>query len=381
MKHLLVTNDFPPKLGGIQSYLWELWRRLPPEQITVLTTPHRGAAAFDADQPFRVARTGQPVLLPTARLRQQVDRLADEVHADLVMLDPALPLGLLGPRLHRPYGVVVHGAEITVPGRTPGLRRLLAGVLRRASLVVAAGGYPADEAERAAGRGLPAVVVPPGFDSDRFLPLTPARRVEVRRRLGLPVDATLVVGVSRLVPRKGMDVLIRAAAALAPGRPSLAVAIGGSGRHRRRLDHLVRTTGAPVQMLGQVADVDLADLYGCADVFAMPCRDRWAGMEQEGFGIVFLEAAACGVPQVAGSSGGAAEAVVDGKTGVVVGRPASVDDVARALVRLVDHPTDRATMGASARRRAEQHFGYDLLANRLHGALVTAVGRSPTRPG
>src|SRR5947209_2860500 len=124
-RHLLVTNDFPPKTGGIQSYLWELWRRLPPDQTTVLTTPYAGAAAWDRDQPFRVERARQRVLLPTRALRAQIDALAHELDADLVLLDPALPLGLLGPSLERPYGVVVHGAEVTVPGRLPGSRALL----------------------------------------------------------------------------------------------------------------------------------------------------------------------------------------------------------------------------------------------------------------
>jgi len=128
MKHLLVTNDFPPKLGGIQSYLWELWRRLPADEVTVLTTPHEGAAAWDAEQPFRVVRSNQPVLLPNPVLRRQVDALAEEVGAELVVLDPALPLGLLGPRLEHPYALVLHGAEITVPGRVWGTRNVLAHV-------------------------------------------------------------------------------------------------------------------------------------------------------------------------------------------------------------------------------------------------------------
>ena len=136
MKHLLVTNDFPPKLGGIQSYLWELWRRLPPDEVTVLTTPHEGAAAWDAEQPFRVVRSNQPVLLPNPVLRRQVDALAEEVGAELVVLDPALPLGLLGPRLEHPYALVLHGAEITVPGRVWGTRNVLAHVLRGARVIV-----------------------------------------------------------------------------------------------------------------------------------------------------------------------------------------------------------------------------------------------------
>ena len=162
--HVLVTNDFPPKVGGIQSYLWELWRRLPPERVTVLTTTHPDAAAFDAAQPFAVHRHAK-VLLPTPALVAEIRRVAAEAGAALVVLDPALPVGLLGPRLGLPYGVVLHGAEVTVPARLPGARQLLTSVLRGATCVVAAGGYPAAEAFHLAGDGLPVTVVPPGSTS------------------------------------------------------------------------------------------------------------------------------------------------------------------------------------------------------------------------
>src|SRR5262245_5674213 len=152
MSHLLVTNDFPPKLGGIQSYLWELWRRLAPDTFTVLTTPYEGADAWDAEQPFRVVRTSQKVLLPTPSLARRIDALAAETGAGLVMLDPALPVGLLGPRLATPYGLVLHGAEVTVPGRLPITRRQLGRVLRGAGAVIAAGGDRAEAAERAGAR-------------------------------------------------------------------------------------------------------------------------------------------------------------------------------------------------------------------------------------
>ena len=132
MRHLLVTNDFPPKVGGIQTYLWELWRRLDPNAVTVLATPHAGAADFDAAAPFEIRRTRDPVLLPHPALIRQVNRLAAEVDADLVVLDPALPLGAIGPALDRPYGLVLHGAEITLPGRLPLSSGALGAVLRRA---------------------------------------------------------------------------------------------------------------------------------------------------------------------------------------------------------------------------------------------------------
>ena len=369
MTHLFVTNDFPPKVGGIQSYLWELWRRLDPGDFAVLTTPYDGAAAWDDAQPFPVHRVSEKMLFPTPSLARRIDALAAELGARLVVLDPALPVGLVGPRLRLPYGVVLHGAEVTVPGRLPIGRRLLGRVLRGATEVIAAGGYPAAEAERAAGRALPTTIVPPGVDTDRLRPLDAEERAKARARFGLPQEEPLVVSLSRLVPRKGMDVLIEAAARLAPSRPDLVVAIGGDGRDRPRLDRLVARTRAPVRLLGRVPEDDKPELYGCADAFAMLCRNRWGGLEQEGFGIVFVEAAACGVPQVAGASGGAAEAVLDGETGIVVRRPSDVGAVAAALTALLDDAPRRA-MGAAARDRAVAEFGYDGLARRLGGVLA-----------
>jgi phosphatidylinositol alpha-1,6-mannosyltransferase len=369
MGHLLVTNDFPPKVGGIQSYLWELWRRLPASEVTVLTTAHPDAARFDAEQAFRVVRRADPVLLPTPAVVRAVRSLATEVGATAVVLDPALPVGAIGPRLGLPYAVVLHGAEITVPGRLPVSRLLLRRVLREASLVIAGGGYPEAEATRAAGRELPTVCVPPGVDTEVFAPLDAGARAEARVRLGLPVEGRLVVSVSRLVPRKGFDVLIRAAAALSSTHPDLTVAICGAGRDERRLRELTERTAAPVRFLGRLPGTDLPALYGCADVFAMLCRNRWGGLEQEGFGIVFLEAAAAGVASVAGDSGGAGDAVVDGETGVIVDRPEDPEAVAAALAALLDDPGRRAAMGRAGRARAETSFTYDLLADRLHDAL------------
>lgn len=372
MKHLLVTNDFPPKIGGIQSLLWEWWRRLPPDQFAVLTSPYEGAAEFDAAQAFRIERTREPVLLPHPLMVARVNALADEIGAGLVVLDPALPLGLIGPSLRLPYDVVLHGAEVTVPGRLPGSRQALGRVLRRARHVIAAGGYPAAEAERAAGRRLPITIVPPGVDIERFRPLSTVEREQARRDLDLPVDAELVVAISRLVPRKGFDTAIRAVARLADRRPDLVLAIAGGGRDDARLRRLADELGAPVRFLGRVPSDDLPRLYGCADVFTMLCRSRWRGLEQEGFGIVFVEAAACGVAQIAGDSGGAAEAVTDGETGVVVADPTDVGAVAGVLSELLDDPSRRAEMGRAARRRAEREFAYDVLAARLQSVLDVA---------
>jgi phosphatidylinositol alpha-1,6-mannosyltransferase len=366
---LLVTNDFPPKVGGIQSYLWELWRRLPPDEVTVLTTPYAGTEAFDGTQPYRIVRTRQPLLVPTPSLRRRIDALASEVGAKLVVFDPALPVGQLGPSIELPYALVLHGAEVTVPGRLPGTQQLLRRVLRGAAHVIAAGSYPAAEAERAAGQPLPTTIVPPGVATELFHPLDADARTATRQRLGLPADGPLVLGLSRLVPRKGFDVLIRAAARVVRDHPDLHVAIGGRGRDRDRLERIARSTGAPVQFLGRVPFDDLPALYACADVFAMVCRDRWRGLEQEGFGIVFVEAGACGVPTIAGASGGVGAAVDDGSTGLLVDPPESVTAVEAALRTLLDDAELRTKLGAAGRTHAVQAFNYDVLADRLWSSV------------
>ncbi len=373
--HLLVTNDFPPKIGGIQSYLWELWRRLDPSTFTVLTSPHSGAVEWDAAQPFRVERIREPWLLPHPVMVRRVNALAEEIGADFVVIDPAVPLGIIGPRLRLPYGVVLHGAEVAIPARLPISRPILGHVLRGADLVIAAGGYPAAEAERAAGRQLPTVVVPPGVDTERFQPLDSEGRAKARAAFGLPLDAPVITCVSRLVPRKGIDSLVRAAGRLVADLPDLVVAIAGSGRERGRLERLAAATGAPVRFLGRVPDDDLPSFYGCGDVFAMVCRTRWGGLEQEGFGIVFVEAAAAGVPQIAGASGGSADAVVHGETGLVVADPTDVGAVVDALRSLLRDSAKRRAMSFAGRDRAVREFSYDVLAARLADALGTAVAR------
>ncbi|HZU79688.1 MAG TPA: glycosyltransferase family 4 protein [Acidimicrobiales bacterium] len=377
--HLLVTNDFPPKVGGIQVYLWELWRRLDPSSYAVYSaSSHPDAAAFDAEQAtrgVRIRRDRAGLLFPTPQLVRAVRRYAEEVGASLLVVDPALPLGLAAPAFGIPYAVVLHGAEVTVPGRLPGTKQLLAHVLRHARLAICAGGYPAAEGRRAAGRHMPPVVqVPPGVDTARFAPLHDEERAAARRRLGVAPDDLLVVSVSRLVPRKGMDVLVDATATLAPSFPHLQVLIGGDGRDRVRLAAKVADTAAPVRLVGRISDEDLPSVYGAADLFVMACRDRWLGLEQEGFGIVFLEAAAAGVPQIAGRSGGADEAVEHGVTGLVVDDPGDAAAVADAMRTLLTDAGLRRSMAEAGRRRAVGSFGYDQLARRLAAALADVTG-------
>ena len=376
-RHLLVTNDFPPKMGGIQNYLWELWKRLDPASYVVLTaSSDDGAAAFDAEQAERGVRIervpGTTLFFPTAAALAAVRTCVADNEIDMVLLDPVLPLGLLGPHLGVPFGVILHGAEVTVPGRIPGARAALGQrAARRAAGRRRAGSYPAAEGRHAAGEGIgPQVVIPPGVDTGTIVPLKAAERRAARTRLGLPAHGPLVVSVSRLVPRKGMDVLIEAAGRLASSYPDLVVAIAGEGRELAHLRRLAGQSPLTVELLGSVNDADRSALLGAADVFVMACRNRWLGLEQEGFGIVFLEAAAAGVPQVAGDSGGASEAVLDGVTGLVVESPRDPGAVAEALRSLLADPNRRRRMGRAARSRVQESFDNDVLASRLAEALA-----------
>jgi phosphatidylinositol alpha-1,6-mannosyltransferase len=378
-RHLLVTNDFPPKVGGIQNYLWDLWSRLDPSSFVVLTaSSDPKAAGFDEVQAVRgvhIERVAGSILyFPTAAALGAVRRCVAEHAVDLVLFDPVLPLGLIGRQLDVPYGVLIHGAEVTVPARLPIARAALAHVLEGASIVVAAGGYPVAQIRRAAdGISAPVIEIPPGVDASAITPLGAGARRSSRVRLGLSRRGPLVVSLSRLVPRKGMDVLIEAARRLAPSYPDLVVAIGGEGRELAHLQQLAAVSPVTVKILGRVSDEDRAGLLGAADVFVMACHDRWFGLEQEGFGIVFLEAAAAGVPQIAGNSGGAPEAVIDGVTGFVVDAPRDAGAVAEAIRAVLADPMQRRRMGRAARTRVQESFDNDVLASRLADALVTVA--------
>jgi phosphatidylinositol alpha-1,6-mannosyltransferase len=372
-RHLLVTNDYPPKTGGIQVYLHELWRRLETGRAVVLTAnSHVDATSFDADSDVVVERVEASTLfLPTRRTYRAIETAIERHQPDLVLLDPAWPLGLLGPRLSRPYGVVLHGAEVTIPSRLPFVASTLRYVLRHAAIAICAGSYPEDEARRNAVEDLcPVLRVDPGVDPVRFHPLSSEERREARHELGVAPEEFLVVSYSRLVPRKGMDTLIRASAHLVGHHPNLRVIIGGAGRDRARLERLTARHDAPVTFLGRVADEQQPRWIAAADLMVMDCRSRWLGLEQEGFGIVFLEAAACGLAQIAGRSGGSDDAVRDGVTGVVLANPRNVEDLEAAIESLLLDPERRASYAVAAREMAEDEFTWDRLARVLSFGLA-----------
>src|SRR3954451_23617071 len=351
-KILLVTNDFPPRPGGIQSFLYGLVSRLPPDDVVVYTSRWREWEAWDAKQPFRVVREDTSVLLPTPGVRRRACSLLREHGCDVAWFGAAAPLGLLADALRDAgAGRVVattHGHEAGW-AMVPGARRLLRRIASSVDVLTYLGDYTRSRLAGAIGADNTGKLqrLAPGVDADVF---RPGLGAELRAELGL-ADRPVVVCVSRLMPRKGQDTLVRALPAVQRAAADTALLLVGGGPYRSRLESMAADVGvtSSVVFTGSVQWPALPAYYGAGDVFAMPCRTRLGGADVEGLGIVYLEASACALPVVAGDSGGAPDAVVDGETGYVVDG-GSVDAVANRVTALLLDATCRSALGERGRR-------------------------------
>jgi phosphatidylinositol alpha-1,6-mannosyltransferase len=368
---LLVTNDFPPRPGGIQSFVHHLAVRQPPGSVLVYASTWHGAEKFDADQPFEVVREDTKVLLPTPHVARRAAELAKSYGCDRVWFGAAAPLGLLAAGLRKRVGITraiaqTHGHEVGWAA-TPGARALLRRIGRGVDVVTYLGEYTRVRLDGAL-RGLTDLQrLAPGVDTDAYHPDVDGG--DVRRRYGL-ADRPVVVCVSRLVPRKGQDALIRALPEVRRRVPDAALLVVGGGPHRSTLQRLARSSGVErdVFFTGSVSWSDLPEHYAAGDVYAMPCRTRNRGLDVEGLGIVYLEASATGLPVIAGDSGGAPDAVREGETGFVVdGR-----DPGALIDRLVTLLTDRELarrMGAAGRAWVEREWRWEQQADRMRTLL------------
>ncbi|WP_406449272.1 glycosyltransferase family 4 protein [Streptomyces sp. NBC_00876] len=378
-KTLIVTNDFPPRPGGIQAFLHNMALRLDPERIVVYaSTWKRGpegaaaTAAFDAEQPFTVVRDRTTMLLPTPRVTRRAVQLLRSHGCSSVWFGAAAPLGLMAPALRRAGArrlvATTHGHEAGW-AQLPASRQLLRRIGESTDTITYLGEYTRSRiaaalTPAAAGR---MVQLPPGVDEKTFHPDSGGDRV--RARLGL-TDRPVAVCVSRLVPRKGQDTLILAMPAILARVPDAVLLIVGGGPYAGDLEKLAERTGVldSVRFTGPVPWEELPAHYGAGDVFAMPCRTRRGGLDVEGLGIVYLEASATGLPVVAGDSGGAPDAVLDGESGWVV-RGGSAEESAERIVALLGDAELRRRMGERGRAWVEEKWRWDLLAERLRELL------------
>lgn len=368
---LLLTNDFPPRAGGIQSYLHTLATRLPAEGLVVYAPAWTGADAFDAAQPFEVVRHPGTLMLPEPRVARRAAEIARHHGTHTVWFGAAAPLALLGPGLRR-AGVQrvvasTHGHEVGW-SMLPVARRALRRIGTDADVITYVSRYTRSRFASAFGPRAALEHLPPGVDTTRFAP-DAAARAQLRARYGLG-RAPVVVCVSRLVPRKGQDVLVRALPAIRARAPGAVLLLVGGGPHRAALTRLAQQVGVAehVVLTGSVPADELPAHHAVGDVFAMPARTRGAGLDVEGLGIVYLEASACGVPVVAGRSGGAPETVQHGRTGLVVdGR--DVAAVAADVGGLLADPDRAATLGAAGRAWVARDWRWDTLARRCAALL------------
>jgi phosphatidylinositol alpha-1,6-mannosyltransferase len=368
---LLVTNDFPPRPGGIQQFVHNLAVRLPKASLVVYCSKHAGYEEFDAEQPFDVIREDTSVLLPTPAVAKRAAEIAREYDCDAVWFGAAAPLGLLATGLKERTGIrravaLTHGHEAGWAA-LPGARGLLRRVARGTDVVTYLGEYFRTRLDRAIGELTTLEQLAPGVDTDAFAPSASGETVRIRHGL---VDRPVIVCVSRLVPRKGQDTLIRALPLVRRRIPDAALLLVGGGPYRSTLESLAAASGVAkdVVFTGTVPWHELPDHHAAGDVFAMPCRTRRGGLDVEGLGIVYLEASAVGRPAVAGDSGGAPDAVLEGRTGYVVpGR--DVPALAERLVTLLDNPTLAERLGTAGRAWVEENWRWDTQADRLEALL------------
>nr|WP_243851478.1 glycosyltransferase family 4 protein [Modestobacter marinus] len=370
---MVVTNDFPPRQGGIQTFVAALLATRPPESLVVLASDHPGSAAHDAALPYPVVRAPTGMLLPTPGVARTAARLAREHGCRTAFFGAAAPLGLLAPALRR-SGVehlvgATHGHE-TGWVALPAARQLLQRIAGGLDVLTYISEYTHGRLAPALGDRTELAQLSPGVDVDRFTP--DADGADVRDRYGLG-DDPVVTCVSRLVRRKGQDVLVAGWAQVLARHPRAKLLLVGGGPLEPALRRAVSDRGlaGSVVLTGGVAPEELPAHYAAGDVFAMPCRTRRGGLDVEGLGMVFLEAAACGRPVVAGTSGGAPETVREGVTGHVVD-PRSPAAVAGVLADLLDDPVRARAMGAAGRAWVEQRWSWTTIASTFADLLDPA---------
>ncbi|QDO88779.1 glycosyltransferase family 4 protein [Ornithinimicrobium ciconiae] len=370
---LLVTNDFPPRHGGIQSYLHNFAATLPPQDLTVFTSSYHKAdmASFDAAQPYEVLRSSHTVMVPTPDVVRRAAEIVRSHQIETVWFGAAAPLALMAPALRRAGARRIisstHGHEVGW-WMTPGARQALRRIGNNTDVMTYVSQYTRRRLAKAfAGAGQLANL-PSGVDADAFRP-DPGARARLRERYGLG-ERPVILCLSRLVARKGADMLIRAMPQIRHEVPGAVLVIAGEGSYEKTLRKLVAEHGVGDDVLftGRVPSDEIAAHYAMPDLFAMPCRTRGKGLDVEGLGVVYLEAAAAGVPVIAGTSGGAPETVLDGQTGLVVdGR--DVDGLGAAVVSILGDPERAQQMGAAGRQWAQEHWGWDTLGARLRSLI------------
>lgn len=364
MRLLVVTNDFPPTVGGIENYIYSLVKRWPPGEVLVVTRDVPGSEEFDALQQFEIQRLETETLMPTRDLVRRVKQLVKQRSMDAVHFPSSMPLGVMGEKLGRPYALSVHGGEFRLASRLPVARALLKHVCAAASLILPESSFAARLVSDFMGGSVVLTKVTCGVDAERY-----GKAVAPAVELGVP--GPVIVCVSRLVPRKGPRTLIRCLPEVHRAHPDVHLLIVGGGPDLNALKNLAEQCGVAgsVTFAGPQPWDRIPSFYSAGDIFALPTRSRFLGTETEGLPLVFVEAAAASLPLIGGDAGGVSDAVREGKTGFLVDGSVPQKS-AEAIIRLLDDPEGMLCMGASARRMVEEEFTWDAIARTYRASML-----------
>ncbi|AZA08904.1 glycosyltransferase family 4 protein [Corynebacterium pseudopelargi] len=371
-KLLLVTNDFPPTLGGIQSYLRDFLATLPSEDVVVFASTQDEAAAkrYDEHLEYPVYRWPHKVMLPTPATARRMQEIIAKEGIETVWFGAAAPLALMAARARKAGARRViastHGHEVGW-AMTPIARQLLRVIGNNVDVITYISDYTLRRIQGAFGTHAAFEHLPSGVSPQRFSP--PENVAQIREALGWQ-DHLVVLCTSRLVARKGQDTLLQAWPEVLRRHPQARLVIVGQGSYESKLRKLRAGLGPDarsVSMPGRVSEQTMEQMLQGADVFAMPCRTRGYGLDVEGLGIVYLEAQAAGLPVIAGDSGGAPETVTLDTAIVVPG--GNVAELVDALDQLLGNAERRKAMSLASRRHIEQHWTWEIMGARLRAIV------------
>ena len=373
---LFITNDFGPRAGGIETFVHGLIERLPKGSVIVYTSAQPNAAEFDAkwleNFGVEVIRDHSKILLPTPSVIKSCQKIISNRKLSKVAFGAAAPLGVMARAMRRAGAQTIvaltHGHEVwwsKVPPFTLAIRYMS----RNLDAIAYLGNYTKGEISKALRKSdvSKLVQIAPGIDVEHFVPTDSSK---LRAELGL-TNKSVIISVGRLVHRKGQDKLIASLPAIKAAVPNVHLVLVGVGPHQAYLEKLaVKLRVADcVTFIGRINYAELPKYICVGDIFAMPSRSRFFGLEVEGLGIVYLEASACGLPVVGGSSGGAPDAVLVGETGVVVDGTQTLE-IAEACIELLNNPELCALMGANGRAWIIENWRWEIWAGKYAALLA-----------
>jgi phosphatidylinositol alpha-1,6-mannosyltransferase len=377
-KIICITNDFGPRAGGIETFVIGLIERLPLGSVTVYTSQQGDTKSYDQNwlEQFgvKVVRDKSKILLPTPRVIRAIKELISKQKIEVAFFGAAAPLALMAQSLRkagaRRIVSLTHGHEVWWAKLWP-FNWAIRYIGNNLDHLTYLGDFTRKEISRSlSAKAASAMVkIAPGIDTEHFTPQSSAPLL--RESLGL-TNKKVIVSVGRLVHRKGQDSLISSLPEILRHHPEAHVLMVGTGPYQKHLQDLVEKLEVQdsITFIGRIQYADLPRYISVGDVFAMPSRSRLAGLEVEGLGIVYLEASACGLPVIAGKSGGAPDAVLEGETGITVdGRDPA--DIARAINSLLDDPIKAKEMGHRGREWIISNWRWDIWSGKFSELLKT----------